>query len=190
LESPYVVFLGNDKPQVRRHFYGLREAKRDLVGFALFDHDVAPDGDLYLTCHSWRRREIENYLCSRETLLAWTTQSDLAREAGLFAMQWEAVMEESIRELERSLDSLGKPSPWSDGLKVSDEFLTPLFRLFFRKIQTYNLMDKSNFHVLAQYVPVSQIDPEVAEVLDAIIATAKSAKPVGDVGPTGSETDT
>jgi hypothetical protein len=91
-------------------------------------------------------------------------------------------MEESIQEIERSLRTLGKPSPWSPDLRVSDEFLTPLFALFFQKIGMYNLMAKSNFHVLARYVPVEQIDPEVGEVLDLIGRTADSAKPIGARG--------
>ena len=37
-ESVPVVYLGNNKPQeARENFHGLREAKSDLVGFALFD---------------------------------------------------------------------------------------------------------------------------------------------------------
>lgn len=32
-----VIYLGSNKPQeARDHFHGLREAKADLVGFALF----------------------------------------------------------------------------------------------------------------------------------------------------------
>ena len=71
------------------------------------------------------------------------------------------MMEQSIAAITQSLETLGKPSPWSADLKVSDEFLTPLFKTFFRSAGLYNLMEKSNFHVLAAYVPANQIDPEV-----------------------------
>jgi energy-coupling factor transporter ATP-binding protein EcfA2 len=68
LESPYVVFVGNDRPGARKHFYGLREAKRDLVGFALFDRIPAADETDHLASHTWRRREIEDYLVPAKLL--------------------------------------------------------------------------------------------------------------------------
>ena len=37
LERPYVHYVGNQPTEAREHFYGLREAKPDLVGFCLFD---------------------------------------------------------------------------------------------------------------------------------------------------------
>lgn len=38
LARPFVYYISSDQPQkAREHFYGLREAKPDLVGFALFD---------------------------------------------------------------------------------------------------------------------------------------------------------
>lgn len=37
LESPFVHYVGNLPREARKHFYGLREAKPDLVGFSLFD---------------------------------------------------------------------------------------------------------------------------------------------------------
>ena len=37
LERPFVDYVGNQPGKAREHFYGLREAKTDLVGFCLFD---------------------------------------------------------------------------------------------------------------------------------------------------------
>ena len=37
LERPFVRYVENKPQRARDHFYGLREAKRDLVGLALFD---------------------------------------------------------------------------------------------------------------------------------------------------------
>lgn len=175
LERPYVVFVGNDRQKARSHFHGLREAKPDLAGFALFDRSEAHPGGEPLTTYMWRRREIENYLCVPEALISW------AREfAGkpLFEEQYATLMEQSIAAIEQSLAVLDKPSPWSPDLKVSDEFLTPLFKAFFRNAGLYNLLDKSSFHVLAPHVAREAIDPEVTNVLDFIVETSRKAKPV------------
>jgi hypothetical protein len=40
-------------------------------------------------------------------------------------------------------------------------------------------MAKTDYHVLARHVPRELIDPEVAEVLDGIVAVKQAAHPVG-----------
>jgi len=73
--------------------------------------------------------------------------------------------------------TLGKGSPWSADTKVSDDFLMPVFVDFFRRLRLPNLMSKSDYHVLARHVPREEIDPEVAEVLDVVLALSKNAHP-------------
>ena len=65
-----------------------------------------------------------------------------------------------------AMKTLGKGSPWDKDTKVSDEFLIPLFRKFFMKLDLYNVMDKKNFHELARFVSKERIDPEVKEKLE------------------------
>ena len=55
---------------------------------------------------------------------------------------------------------------------MSDLFLTPLFRNFFRQLELPNLMAKKSFHELAQFVPEDEIDPEIIEKLDTIARVA------------------
>ncbi len=76
--------------------------------------------------------------------------------------------------------TLGKPSPWSPDTKVTDDFLNPLFQMFFERRGLPNLMQKSNYHVLAKFISREEVDPEVVRVLDAIVETAQKARPVGD----------
>ena len=85
-------------------------------------------------------------------------------------------MQQCIAEVSDALATLGKPEPFSPDLKVSDEFLTPLFTMFYNRLGKSNRLQKSDFHLLADYVPLSAIDPEVREVLDAIAAVASSAQ--------------
>jgi hypothetical protein len=126
----------------------------------------------------WRRREIENYLCTPQTLLAWARNA--ASEFGggpIFAEPWANDMQESIHEVASAMETLGKGSPWSPDTKVSDDFLTPVFERFFKRLQLPNLMSKSGYHNLAYSIPLEQIDKEITEVLDAVLTVAESAKP-------------
>ena len=84
-------------------------------------------------------------------------------------------MSQAIDEIATSMENLAKGSPWDDDTKVSDDFLTPVFKKFHKLSGTYNLMEKSNLHELARFVSKERIDPEVVEKLDAIAATAQSA---------------
>ncbi len=87
-------------------------------------------------------------------------------------------MEESINEVQKGMDIYGKGSPWDFNTKVSDDFLEPLFKIYFKKLTLYNIMAKKNFNELAYLVPVEKIDHEIKEKLDAIVQVANSADPV------------
>lgn len=114
---------------------------------------------------SWRQREIENYLCFPETLLN-------------YAGEQRAVMQQSIDEVTQALRILVRPDPFGPQIKASDDFLTPLFERYYQKLGLGNLMRKTDFHVLAQHVPVDKLDPEIGEKLDAILTAASKACPV------------
>ena len=179
LKRPFVHYVENQPQEARKHFYGLREAKTDLVGFCLFDRieselQTNPEFREY----QWKRREIENYIvCQKEILIDWA-QAEAERWGE--ASQLVSTMEETIDEIENALETLGRGSPWSPDTKVSDDFLDPLFESFFNKLGLENLMRKTNYHTLVQYVLPDQIDPEVSEVLDGILAIANQAKPMDD----------
>lgn len=187
LSRPFVHYVQNNLPHVARsHYYGLIEARSDLIGVAIFDNQPkALQSSSRYTELMWTRREIENYLCTREVLLRWAEDRMQNDAAGpLFAAPWVETMEVTIGEIESALQTLGKGSPWSADFKASDDFLTPLFEAFFRKLGLPNLMNKSNFHALASYVAPSELDPDVPRALDAIVAAeeqaGKSRVAVGD----------
>jgi hypothetical protein len=85
-------------------------------------------------------------------------------------------MEESITEIAQALAALGKPEPWSADIKASDDFLDPLFRKFFGKLELPNLMAKTDYHTLVPFVAREQIDPEIARALDRIAEVAGRAR--------------
>ncbi len=179
LERPFVHYISTNLPQrARDHFFGLREAKPDLVGLALFDRlERELQADSPLTELMWKRREIENYLCLEPVLIAYARAdqpTDLLR--GAASDHREKMMRESIAEISTALKTLRKADPWSSDIKASDDFLDPLFDKYFEKQGLPNLMRKTDYHVLAHLVTHDQIDPEVVEKLDALVTVAKRAK--------------
>lgn len=180
LERPFVHYVANQPPQARHHFHGLRDARPELVGLAIYDR-LDPDFpvDPYFAQEMWRRREIENYVCQRSTLLAFAEAQGRERHGELFASAWRQAMESAIGEITAALAALGKADPWSVDLKVSDEFLAPLFKRFYEKLQLPNLMSKTDYHTLTPFVAEAELDPEVREKLDKVADTAAQAKPRG-----------
>ena len=181
LQRPFVHYCGNELRRVREHFYGLADAVPKLHGLALFDRlESVQSGEGSLRIVDWRKREIENYLCTPTTLEAWAAASAPNEWSGpLFtAAQAERrtqAMHEAIEETSDALRRLNRGSPWDGDMKVSDEFLPPLFDSYFEKLNLPNLMRKKNFHELADHVPDGEIDPEIREKLDAIAQVAESA---------------
>ena len=184
LKAPYVHYVGNQPGKAREHFYGMQEAKKDLVGFCLFDHisdklHTHPE----LIEYAWDQREIENYIISSKQVLIDRARDEAAEHAGgiLSSEDCISIMEERITEIEKARETLGQESPWSPNTKVSTDFLDPLFASFYKKLELPNLMQKTNYHTLVRYVKSDQIDPEVVDVLDAILEVVNRAKPLSNL---------
>ena len=180
LERPFVHYLTTNLPaRAREHFFGIQEAKPDLVGFALFDRIDKPlVSGTPLTETMWQKREIENYLCQESVLLAYARHDqpdDLFGRAEVGRR--EQIMRECIQEIGSALRTLRRIEPWSADIKATDDFLDPLFQLFFDKLQLPNLLRKTDYHVLARLVPKEKIDPEIIAKLDGIVAVAHKARP-------------
>ncbi len=177
LARPFVKYVGNNPSEVRRHFWGLKEAKADLVGVAIFDRlDRTLPDDLGAVGLQWKRRELENYLCMQEVLLAYATHdllNDLFRQAE--ATRRESAMRELITDLLPPVALRDLTHQWWFNTKVTDDFLDPLFERYFEKLRLPNLLRKTDYHILARLVPKDRIDPEIVEKLDAIVEVAKQA---------------
>jgi energy-coupling factor transporter ATP-binding protein EcfA2 len=173
LERPFVHYVSNHPQKARDHYFGLREAKGDLHGVAIFDRlDKKLDTGTDLVELMWSRREIENYFCTEDVLLVWVRPDqpdslfDLAE-----ADKREPLMREAIDEVTRVLE-IDETSPWSHDVKATDEVLDRIFRVFFKKLKLPITFRKSDYHVLAKLVPKDDIDPEITEKLDAIVEVA------------------
>lgn len=168
-DAPFVHYVGNQPQMAARHFFGLREAKPNLQGFALFDRlDAGPPAGFAIPCHCWARREIENYFATRDVLMGYaaaTTHDDLVGQAQ--RGEQEEAMDAAIQEVENALRTLQK-DPWAADLKVSEEFLPQVFQRYYSRLGRDNRLNKSDFHILVDYVAPQDIAGEVGEVLDKI----------------------
>lgn len=183
LERPFVRYVGAEVRKASDQFHGLREAVPHLEGIALFDRlERGLPPDLGLPALEWRRREIECYLATPAALEAFARASAEEGGDGELSAQAEAqrcvdAMRTAIGEVEGALRTLGKPSPWEGDLKVSDEFLPAVFEKYHAALGLPDLMRKASYHLLAERIPVEQIDAEVVDKLNAIADCAAKARP-------------
>ncbi len=180
-EGTPAIYLGNNQPQgARDHFWGLKEAKSDLVGVAIFDRlKKELDKNPVLVEKMWRKREIENYITSKASILALIEQGliegDLVDDAERKTRR--SIMEQWIDELVNALKIAKRPDPWGSDIKVTDDFLDPLFSTYYERLGTPQQIFKRDYHGLTDFIPLKEIDPEVVEVLDLIFKVASRATP-------------
>ena len=140
------------------------------------------DEHLKLKYMTWSKREIENYVCTQSTLENFASRGPLVQDLKDEPLFQRPVINEHvdtmrsvIEEVTRSFEVLGKGTPWDPNVKASDDVLKPIFEQYFTQLNLPNLMAKKSFHELVQYVPEDEINIEIKEKLDAIVAVAKSA---------------
>lgn len=187
LELPFVHYVRNDPRTAARHFFGLREAIPGFKGVALFDRiDTPVESNPHLNQIVWKKREIENYLCTPDTLKRFVEGSvEREWEENPIFMQ-EALdkavgaMDVSVSEVQRALRTFGKDPAWSDDIKASDDFLIPVFRAYHERLGLPNITGKSDFHKMVEFMPEEDIDPEVTEVLNQLAEVANSVEILSD----------
>jgi len=184
LERPFVHYIANQPAKARGHFYGLQEAKQDLVGIIIVDNltEQLHEVDL-LKELMWSKKEIENYLCFREVLIKYAESIVSDNEFGpLFARaeseKRKKIMEECINDFIPPVALKNRDDRWWNEVKATDDFLNRLFEAYFKKLGLPNIMKKTSYHILAGLVPKGMIDKEVIEKLDMIVEVAKKAKPL------------
>ena len=186
LERPFVHYTTDVTGGVNKHFYPLREAFPELTAVALFDrHLKSPADEEGLVWLMWEQCEIESYLCYREVLMGYAESTARKKEPGTVFEAAEVerrrqAMQAEIRRLEEAAKAKREGSPWDGKMKVSDEFLTPLFENYYERLGLYNDMPRRSFYELVAFLPVEKIDPEVKEKLDAIVSVAEQARPLSE----------
>lgn len=92
-------------------------------------------------------------------------------------------MQNCINDLVPPLALRDRSYRWWQNVKASDEFLDPLFEMYFQQLGLPNLMRKSDYHRLAPLVPKELIADEIREKLDKIVEVYSAVNPeeVGEV---------
>lgn len=190
LECPFVKYVGNHLNQARAHFHGLREAKSDLLGYALFDRLDRDDlgSRRGLTEHMWPRREIENYLLPPKTLHRYAQR--VGRESasgpvigehpttlfeGAKSALWSKAMERAIQDYVPRIALRDLENLYWVNTKMSTDLLDPLFESFYSELDLPILIRKGSYHQLAGYLDPCEVHQDVVDVLDDIVAVANSA---------------
>ena len=177
LERVFVHYIQNQPVKARDHFNGLREAKSDLVAMLICDRldRGLPPAQPALTQRMWQRRELENYLCQPATLESYAASLETELGPGpLFTSRLVAAMKTAIQDLVPPLALRDRTYAWWREMKASDDFLDKLFEIFFQSLGLENIMRKTNYHVLAEFVALEDIAREIVDALDQIVETAQS----------------
>ena len=185
LERPFVRYVGNRVSDARRHFAGLREAKPDLVGYALFDRleppaSRAPSG---LMERTWQHREIENYLVPRASLVRFA-QSFGGRRYDADSMfaegetrRWVEAMSFALEDNVPPIALRDEGAPYWSNTKINDQLLAPVFAGFSERLGLPLVLRKADYHRIVEFIEPEEFDPEVTEVLDQIAAQHAAANP-------------
>ena len=174
LDAPFLVTVDNQPSTASNTFYALQEAVPDLKAYALFDNlrkELKNHFGKVGHMEMWERNEIENYIAYPEVLLAY---AEFGLEGGDVENR-KAIMQSLIEDNLSPVALRDYHDVFWKDTKISDNFLTPLFSKFFQQLGLPNLLNKSDFHILVDYLPKNLIEAEVIQKLDKIAEVAESA---------------
>ncbi len=185
LERPFVRYVGNQPGEARKHFYGLRVAKCDLVGFALYDRldrkDMTVTDDLVELM--WERNEIENYLLPVQSLERYADHQG-ARSMGpgpLFAesesKRWREAMLNAIQDRVPPAAYRNQEDPYWNNTKISDDLLAPVIATCSQSLGLPVPLSKKNYHQLVSYLEPAEVHEDMIVTLDTIATQYLKAKP-------------
>ncbi|MEW6366083.1 MAG: hypothetical protein AB1714_15750 [Acidobacteriota bacterium] len=134
---------------------------------------------------SWASLEFQNLGQRVRCVLALRDENDYSVSVGCVKGMFRSligrkapreVMHQCIEDLVPPIALRDKSDRWWREVKASDDFFDRLFQAFYDKLGLPNLMRKTDYHVLARFMPPDEIDQEVTNVLDMILDVAKRAK--------------
>jgi len=169
LEAPFVNYIGNVPKLANDHFYGLKEAYKDLKGIALFDNidkQLRQDSDLLELM--WKRREIENYIPLPETL-----QRFFEKQIDIFSFNDLDIIDKIILDEVPPAALNDKTHDFWVKTKISDDFLDKVLKKFAERKNIPIPISKKDYYILLDYAKSNEIDKEVKEKLDLIYQIAK-----------------
>jgi ABC-type lipoprotein export system ATPase subunit len=173
----YKTINSNDPAQARNHFSGLKDAKSDLTGIAIYDNISNPlnvmDG-LYES--RWEKNEIENYFFSQKILLAWAGGKIIQDLFGPSEAQ------ERMDAMEKALDDVlpgaakrdDNDSYWAES-KASAE-MEKILKAYYKYLGHPRDTSKSRFLELIDFMPVEDMNEEINRKLYFIYQSIPNRK--------------
>ncbi|GAB2583587.1 hypothetical protein [Spirosoma areae] len=171
MEKANVQYTAHNVPGTAvNSFLALKEFIPDLKGFALFDNvdKQMPAGPLVVQW--WQKRELENYFARPDVLI---------RHAGLLAVKHPSFSSEQLKETMKDvIDENTAPVALRDlsnnfwnSTKLSDDWLDIIFPEFYKRLSLPQNFYKRDYYQLISLLRPNEIDPEIAEKLNAIVTT-------------------
>lgn len=172
LRGANVHYMENNLPnRALENFKALQEFIPKLRGIALFDRVEKnyENNPPPIPVHFWAKRELENYFARPITLI---------RHAGLLSNKFPSF---KTLELEKTMKEVieGNTAPlilkdlnhkfWND-TKLSDDWLDVIFPQFYNQLGIKQDFYKRDYYALISLLKPEEIDPEIIEKLDAILA--------------------
>ena len=174
LQQANVNYVGVNVPhKATENFVSLREFLPDLRGFALFDRLEKPkeydQSTLPMPVQFWQRRELENYFARPAALL---------RHADLLHAKHPSIPAEKLTEtMQTVITENTTPAALRDltntfwfNAKLSDDWLDIIFPEFYKRLGLPQDFYKRDYYQLINQLQPGEIDAEIIEKLDAILA--------------------
>lgn len=165
----------NEPGQARSHFTGLKDAKHDLIGIAIYDNISNPLNVLEgLKETKWNKNEIENYFYSQDVMIAWArgkVSPDLFGPSE--AKQREDAMVKALDDVLPGAAKRDKNDSYWIEVKASSA-IENILRAFYKYMGYPGNSSKGKYVEIINYVPTDSIDPEIVSKLDFILNNIKS----------------
>lgn len=175
LQQANVYYMANNVPhRAVENYVALREFLPDLRGFALFDRlEKAKDYEQNpppITIQFWQRRELENYFAQPETMLRYAATLHNHHPA-LSVDQLTETMQAVIAEYTIPAALRDLSTAFWVNTKLSDDWLDVIFPEFYQRLGLPQDFYKRDYYQLIRQLQPGEIDVEIAEKLDAMMAT-------------------
>lgn len=167
----------NDPSQARNHFTGLKAAKPDLSGIAIYDNIQFTIGGLIgLAETKWQKNEIENYFYSTDVLINWAKGIVSQDLFGLSeAKQREEAMMKALDDVLPGAAKRDKDDSYWSEVKASTE-IEKVLKAYYKYMGHPGNSSKAKFVDLLDYLDKDNIDNEVKQKLDFIFDSIPSVK--------------
>lgn len=164
----------NEPGQARNHFTGLKDAKPDLIGIAIYDNIPNPLNVLdRLKETKWMKNEIENYLFNQQLMLDWAkgkVSQDLFGPSE--AKQREDAMSKALDDVLPGAAKRDEDDSYWSEVKASTE-IEKILRAFYKYMGYPGDSSKGKYIDFIDYLPIEKIENEVSEKLDFVLEHIK-----------------